>query len=66
MPPLTPKEALLGFRKEFGKGERYREYTPADDKRLKARLPDVMRAIVKKDGWCSYRDQALWLCAVPE
>ena len=62
MPPLTPKEALLGFRKRFGKGERYREYTAADDERLKARLPEVMRAIVKKDGWCSYRDQALWLC----
>jgi len=62
MPALTPKEALGLFQKGFRSGDRYREYTKADDDRLAGRIPDVMRMILQKDGWCSYREQIFWMC----
>jgi len=62
MPRLTPKESLESFQKAFRSGARYREYTQADDDRLAGRIPEVMRMILRKDGWCSYRDQIFWTC----
>jgi len=52
MPLPTPKEALEKFQKAFPSGARYREYTQADDDRLAGRIPEVMRMILQKDGWC--------------
>jgi hypothetical protein len=62
MPLPTPQEALESFEKAFPSGAPYREYTKADDERLTGRIPDVMRMILKKDGWCSYREQIFWMC----
>ena len=62
MPGLTPQEGLELFEKAFPSGVRYREYTQADDDRLAGRIPDVMRMILQKDGWCSYREQIFWIC----
>lgn len=50
------------FLKAFGPGEPYRAFTPADDARLGDRIPEVMRAILGREGWCSYKEQVLWLC----
>lgn len=58
----TPKDALKAFSKKFGSGDQYRPYTAKDEKRLRDRIPEVMQMLLKRDGWCSYRDQLLWLC----
>ena len=50
------------FMEYFGAGTPYRPFSEADETRLGERLPNVMKTILKKDGWCSYRDQVLWLC----
>jgi hypothetical protein len=50
------------FAKAFGEPTPYRDFTPADKSRLGARLPSVLQAILSKDGWASYKDQAFWLC----
>lgn len=46
----------------YGSGKQYREYSAADEERLAPRVPEVMRAILRKEGWCSYKNQGLWLC----
>jgi hypothetical protein len=46
MPKLTAQDGFDGFRKAFGAGARYREYTPADEERLRDRVPEVMRTIL--------------------
>lgn len=46
----------------FGAGTTYRPFTAEDEARLGKRLPEVMKTILAKEGWCSYRDQVLWLC----
>lgn len=50
------------FLKTFGPGVTYRKYGDDDDARLAKRIPEVMREILKKQGWCSYKEQVLWLC----
>ena len=55
-------EALKEFWASYGPGEKYRDYTEADEARLADRLPEVMRTILRKDGWCAYKNQVLWLC----
>lgn len=62
MPDPTPQEALESFQKAFPSGVCYRKYTQADDDRLVGRIPEVMRMILRKDGWSSYREQILWIC----
>lgn len=62
MPRLTPQEALESFQTAFPTGVRYREYTQADQDRLAGRIPEVMRMILQRDGWCSYRKQMFWMC----
>jgi hypothetical protein len=62
MPALTPQEALESFQKAFRSGVRYRQYSQADDDRLAGRIPEVMRMILQKEGWCSYREQIFWMC----
>jgi hypothetical protein len=59
---MMPQESFAEFRRTFGAGARYREFTPSDDERLRDRIPEVMRLILEQDGWCSYRDQGLWIC----
>ena len=54
--------AAASFLKAFGPGEPYRPFTGADDARLGDRIPGVMRAILGREGWCSYKGQVLWLC----
>jgi hypothetical protein len=55
-------EALEAFREVYGTGEKYRDYTESDEKRLAKRIPDIARTILKEDGWCSYNGQVFWLC----
>ena len=50
------------FLKEFGPGEVYQKYSEADDTRLSTRLPNALREILQLEGWCSYKNQVLWLC----
>lgn len=54
--------AAKRFHKVFGTGTAYRAFSEADDERLADRLAPVMRGILQKDGWCSYKEQVLWLC----
>jgi hypothetical protein len=56
------KSAAEAFLKAFGPGTPYREYSAADDVRLAGRIPEVMREILRKEGWCSYKEQVLWIC----
>jgi hypothetical protein len=58
----TKKPGAEKFWKVFGVGEQYRPYSDEDDARLSGRIPSVMRQILKQDGWCSYKEQVLWLC----
>jgi hypothetical protein len=53
---------LQSFRQYYGKGERYRDTSPADLKRLRGRLPEQLLQLIEEDGWCSYRNQAIWIC----
>jgi hypothetical protein len=62
MPLPTPIEACEAFRKGFRLDGCYREFRAVDEERLATRIPEVMLLILKKDGWSSYRKQALWLC----
>lgn len=50
------------FRQFFGPGVCYRPFDIDDQKKLADRIPKVMLEILKNDGWCSYKDQILWLC----
>ncbi|MGX2040187.1 GAD-like domain-containing protein [Methylocaldum sp. MU1018] len=50
------------FLKVFGPGDPYRPFEDADEGRLSGRIPGVMLEILRKEGWCSYKDQVLWLC----
>ncbi|MBI1762149.1 MAG: DUF1851 domain-containing protein [Acidobacteria bacterium] len=54
--------AAESFLQAFGPGECYRDYSAADEARLGERIPPVMREILSKEGWCSYKEQVLWLC----
>jgi hypothetical protein len=58
----SKQAAAAAFRETFGPGDRYRDFDDADEKRLADRLPEAMRDILRADGWCSYKDQVLWLC----
>jgi hypothetical protein len=58
----TKMSAADKFLKVFGPCTSYRPYDKKDDARLADRIPEVMRNILKKEGWCSYKDQVLWLC----
>jgi hypothetical protein len=62
MPRSRKRSAAEDFSAAFGPGEQYRPYTEADATRLGERLPDVMKTILRNDGWCSYKDQVIWLC----
>jgi hypothetical protein len=56
------ESAAAGFLKAFGPGVQYRKYGKADDTRLADRIPGVMREILQTNGWCSYKEQVLWIC----
>lgn len=58
----TEMSAADKFLQAFGPGESYRPFTEADDARLGESIPEVMRAILRREGWCSYKEQVLWLC----
>lgn len=53
--------AAATFRATFGPGVAYRPFTSDDEQRLAERLPPAMLELLRADGWCSYRDQVLWL-----
>jgi hypothetical protein len=57
--PSQSQASAKSFWKCFGEGESYR---PANSATLSAALPEAMRVIVAKRGFCSYREQAFWLC----
>ena len=59
---MTPSDALSSFTEAFGPGEQYAPYTKDDAKRLGERLPEVVRLLLARDGWCSYKDEVLWTC----
>lgn len=45
-----------------GKPSRYADFLPADESRLKDRLSEGYLSLLKRDGWASYRKQAIWTC----
>lgn len=53
--------AAATFRATFGPGVTYRQFTSDDERRLADRLPPAMLDLLRADGWCSYREQVLWL-----
>ena len=55
-------DGLADFVKKFGNGDCYKSYQEGDDNRLKGQIPDVMRRLLQKEGWCSYKNQSLWIC----
>jgi hypothetical protein len=57
-----PSNAAKKFLARHKADASYRPFTAADRKRLGNRLPEVVRAILEKDGWSSYDKQVLWLC----
>jgi hypothetical protein len=59
---LAIERAVTDFKAVFGPGDRYAEYTAATAKRLGTRIPEVMHALLEQDGFCSYKEQVLWLC----
>ena len=62
MAPRKKASASEAFRQFFGPGHCYRPFEADDQKRLADRIPKVMQEILDNDGWCSYKDQVLWLC----
>lgn len=56
------KSASETFSKFFGSGVCYRSFETDDQNRLSDRIPEVMQKILQKEGWCSYKEQVLWLC----
>ena len=61
-PKKKKKTAADAFLKAYGDGVQYRKYTEADAKRLASRIPEPMREILERQGFCSYKDQAFWFC----
>src|SRR5688572_11015113 len=58
---MMPRSPVDDFQKAFGPGAAYRPCSAADAARLAGRVPPVMLEILRREGWCSYRDQVLWL-----
>lgn len=53
---------LQSFRQYYGEGDCYKRASPEDLERLRGRVPDQLLQMVELDGWCSYRNQAIWTC----
>lgn len=62
MPKKVKHSAADIFLSHFGPGQSYAPFSDADRARLAGRLPGVALDILTRAGWCSYRDQVLWLC----
>jgi hypothetical protein len=59
---ITVSKADKAFRAAHKPDPAYRPFSAADRKRLGKRLPEIMLALLDRDGWCSYDDQLFWLC----
>lgn len=55
-------KAAKSFRARHVPDKAYRPFSDEDRSRLAGRLPAPMVDLLEKDGWCSYDQQAIWLC----